>query len=70
VGGYLGYSGRDANVVAKAARDPKPPRRDPLFDRLVCEGEQRWRHVDAEQPGGLQVDDELEPVVREKSGIP
>src|SRR3977135_586048 len=32
----------------------------PLFDRLGGEREQRRRHVDAEQPGGLQVDDELE----------
>ena len=25
VGSYPGYTGRDPNVVAKAARDPKPP---------------------------------------------
>jgi hypothetical protein len=23
-GGYLGYTGRDANVAVKAARDPEP----------------------------------------------
>jgi hypothetical protein len=32
-----------------------------LLDHLVGEGEQIWRHLDAERPSGLQVDDELEP---------
>jgi hypothetical protein len=30
--GYLGYTGRDTKMVAKAARDPKPPRHDLLVD--------------------------------------
>jgi len=30
-----------------------------LLDHLVGEGEQRWRHLDAKQSRGLQVDDEL-----------
>jgi hypothetical protein len=32
----------------------------PLFDRLVGGREQRRRHVNAEEPGGLQVDHQLE----------
>jgi hypothetical protein len=31
-----------------------------LLDHLVCAGEQRWRHLDAERLGGLQVYHELE----------
>src|SRR5258708_11539534 len=30
------------------------------FDHLVGECEHGWRHLDAEEPGRLQVDDELE----------
>src|SRR6059058_2971166 len=30
------------------------------FDHLVGAGEQRWRNFEAERPGRLQVDDELE----------
>ena len=33
--GYRGYSGRDANVVAEAALDPKPPLRDLLLDHII-----------------------------------
>jgi hypothetical protein len=33
---------------------------DPLLDHLVGGGQQRFRHVDAKQPSGLKVDDELE----------
>jgi hypothetical protein len=31
-----------------------------LFDHLVGAGEQRWRHVEAERLGTLEVDNELE----------
>src|SRR6478736_1148338 len=31
-----------------------------LFDHLVGAGEQRWRHVEAERLGGLEVDHQLE----------
>jgi hypothetical protein len=30
-----------------------------LFDNLVCAGEQRRRHVEAERPGGFEVDDQF-----------
>jgi hypothetical protein len=30
-----------------------------LFDHLVGASEQRWRHVEPERPGGLEVDDEF-----------
>jgi hypothetical protein len=32
-----------------------------LFDHLVGEGEQPWRHLDAERSRRLHVDDKLEP---------
>src|SRR5215813_5932495 len=31
------------------------------FDHLVCARVQRWRHVEAERPGGLEIDHEVEP---------
>ena len=31
-----------------------------LFDHLVSGGEERWRYSEAEHPGGLRVDDQLE----------
>src|SRR5262249_872222 len=31
----------------------------PLFDHLVGAGEERWRHIETERPGRLQIDDEL-----------
>ena len=31
------------------------------FDHLVGAGEQRRRHVEAERPGGLEIDHEVEP---------
>src|SRR6516164_3390753 len=39
-----------------AARGPSTP----SFDHLVGAREQRRRHLDAERPGGLQIDDKLE----------
>src|SRR5260370_31792315 len=33
----------------------------PLFDHLIGAHEQRWRHLDAERPGALEVDDEFVP---------
>ena len=42
--------------VSIAVRSPRPS----LFDHLVGGGEQRWRHGEAEHPGGLGVDDQLE----------
>jgi hypothetical protein len=33
---------------------------DPLFDHLVSDCEERGRHLDAQRPRRLQVDDELE----------
>ena len=33
----------------------------PLFNHLVGAGEYRWRNLEAEYLGGLQVDDKLEP---------
>jgi hypothetical protein len=35
--------------------------RDFLLDHLVGDGEQHWRHLDAERPRRLQVDGEYEP---------
>jgi hypothetical protein len=34
-----------------------------LFDHLVSAGEQHRRHVEAERPGGLGIDDHLAPRV-------
>jgi hypothetical protein len=31
------------------------------FDHLVGAREQEWRHCEAEHPGGLEVDNQLEP---------
>jgi hypothetical protein len=35
--------------------------RNPLFNRLVRDGEELGRHVDVKQPSRLHVNDELEP---------
>jgi hypothetical protein len=32
---------------------------DPLFDHIVCDGEQMIRHLYAERLGGLEVDHEV-----------
>jgi hypothetical protein len=37
-----------------------PQQTAPLFDHLVGAGEQRWRHGEAERPGGLGIDDQFE----------
>jgi hypothetical protein len=37
-----------------------PQKTGRLLDHLVGDGEQRWRHVEAERICGLQVDDQLE----------
>ena len=41
--------------------DPYRKYRDLLLDQLVGKGGELRRHLDAERPRGLQVDDELEP---------
>jgi hypothetical protein len=32
-----------------------------LFDRLIREGEQRWREIEAQRVGGFDVDHQFEP---------
>src|SRR5262249_60874433 len=39
----------------------EPPSRFTSFDHLVRACEQHWRHVEAERPGGLEIDHEVEP---------
>ena len=48
------------HAAAAPPRRVMNSRRHGSFDHLVGDGEQRGRHVDAERPGRLQVDDELE----------
>ena len=63
----LGYSGKVLLSVSSSAPDPERLSSTNffciarlLFDHLVGDGEQRCRHFDAEQSGGLQVDDKFE----------
>jgi hypothetical protein len=41
VGGYLGYSGRDADIVAEAASDPKESHNNNCFTFVDLEAQQR-----------------------------
>src|SRR5437762_5437382 len=50
--------GRGRRGAGGGAEAAEPARR--LLDDFVGDGEQRRRDVDGEQPGSLQVDDELE----------
>jgi hypothetical protein len=56
-----GDSGPAARSAGAAAFDPKPPCRDPLFDHLVGDCDQRRWHSEAERLRGLEVDDKFEP---------
>jgi hypothetical protein len=47
-------------LLLSATSRPEQMQQAPLLDCLVCAGEQLRRHLDAEQPGRLQVDDEFE----------
>jgi hypothetical protein len=64
-GGNVGFrqlrTKHHAGLCRKRARSRLMHRnKTVLFDHLVGGGEQGWRHIEAQRPGGLEVDHELE----------
>jgi hypothetical protein len=59
------------NAVGMSEKCPKPVVAT-LFDHLIGAGKQRWRDVEAERLGGLEIEDELEfggPFDRDVAGF-
>jgi hypothetical protein len=57
----------DIDVALTSAFDLKRTSASGLFDHVIGAHQQRRRHVEAEQLGGLEIDDQLAPNVRKSN---